>query len=76
MNIEVIIFIVCAVITLIVGLALIPTVILAPYGILLITVSFIFAVTALQLYESNESHVTKEGQVNATYSVIVYLERE
>lgn len=68
MDIEVIIFIVCAVLMLIVGFALIPTVVLAPFGIFMITISFIFAVTALQLYESNESHVTKEGQVKATYS--------
>lgn len=68
MSIEVIIFIVCAVITLIVGLALIPTVVLAPFGILMITVSFIFAVTALQLYRSNESPVVTEGQVRAAYS--------
>lgn len=68
MDIEVIIFIVCAVLMLIVGFTLIPTVVLAPFGIFMITISFIFAVTALQLYESNESHVTKEGQVKATYS--------
>lgn len=68
MSIEVIIFIVCAVITLIVGLALIPMVVLAPFGILMITVSFIFAVTALQLYRSNESPVVTEGQVKAAYS--------
>lgn len=68
MSIEVIIFIVCAVVTLIVGLALIPTVVLAPFGILMITVSFIFAVTALQLYRSNESPVVTEGQVKAAYS--------
>jgi hypothetical protein len=59
---------VCAVITLIVGLALIPTVVLAPFGILMITVSFIFAVTALQLYRSNESPVVTEGQVKAVCS--------
>jgi len=47
MNIKVIISIVCAFITLIVGLALIPTVVLAPFGILMITISFIFVVTAL-----------------------------
>ena len=47
MSIEVIIFIVCAVVTLIVVLALIPTVVLAPFGILMITISFIFVVTAL-----------------------------
>ena len=68
MSIEVIIFIVCAVVTLIVGLALIPTVVLAPFGILMITVSFIFAVTALRLYRSNESPVVTEGQVKAAYS--------
>ena len=68
MSIEVIIFIVCAVVTLIVGLALIPTVVLAPFGILMITVSFIFAVTALRLYQSNESHVVTDGQVKAAYS--------
>lgn len=68
MNTEVIIFIVCAVITLIVGLALIPTVILAPFGILMITISFLFAVTALRLYRSNESPVVTEGQVKAAYS--------
>lgn len=68
MSIEVIIFIVCAVLLIIVGFALIPTVVLAPFGILMITISFIFAVTALQLYENNESHVTTEGQVKAAYS--------
>lgn len=75
MSIEVIIFIVCAVLLIIVGFALIPTVILAPFGIIMITISFLFAVTALQLYESNESHVTKDGQEKATYSVMEYLER-
>lgn len=68
MSIEVIIFIVCAVLLIIVGLALIPTVVLAPFGILMITVSFIFAVTALQLYRSNESPVVTEGQVKAACS--------
>lgn len=68
MNIKVIISIVCAFITLIVGLALIPTVVLAPFGILMITISFIFVVTALQLYRSNESPVVTEGQVKAAYS--------
>lgn len=60
MSIEVILLIVCAVITLIVGLALMPTVILAPFGILMITISFLFAVTALRLYRSNESPVVTE----------------
>ena len=69
MSIEVILLIVCAVITLIVGLALMPTVILAPFGILMITISFLFAVTALRLYRSNESPVVTECQVNAAYSV-------
>lgn len=68
MSIEVILLIVCAVITLIVGLALMPTVILAPFGILMITISFLFAVTALRLYRSNESPVVTEGQVKAAYS--------
>lgn len=68
MNIKVIISIVCAFITLIVGLALIPTVVLAPFWILMITISFIFAVTALQLYRSNESPVVTDGQVKAAYS--------
>lgn len=68
MSIEVIILIVCAVVTLIIGLALMPTVILAPFGILMITVSFVFAVTALQLYRSNESPVVTEGQIKAAYS--------
>lgn len=67
MSIEVIILIVCAVVTLIVGLALIPTVVLAPFGILMITSSLMFAVTALQLYRSNESPVVTEGQVKAAY---------
>ena len=64
MSIEVILLIVCA----IVGLALMPTVILAPFGILMITISFLFAVTALRLYRSNESPVVTEGQVKAAYS--------
>lgn len=68
MNIEVIILIVCAVITLIVGLALAPTVVLTPFGILMITISFLFAVTALRLYQNNESPVVTEGQVKAAYS--------
>lgn len=68
MSIEVILLIVCAVVTLIFGLALIPTVVLAPFGILMITSSFMFAVTALQLYRSNESPVVTEGQVKAAYS--------
>lgn len=68
MSIEVILLIVCAVITLIVGLALMPTVILAPFGILMITISFLFAVMALRLYRSNESPVVTEGQVKAAYS--------
>ena len=68
MSIEVILLIVCAVITLIVGLALMPTVILAPFGILMITIRFLFAVTALRLYRSNESPVVTEGQVKAAYS--------
>lgn len=68
MNIEVIILIVCAVITLIVGLALAPTVVLTPFGILMITISFLFAVTALRLYQNNESHAVTEGQVKAAYS--------
>lgn len=68
MNIEVIILIVCAVITLIVGLALAPTVVLTPFGILMITISFLFAVTALRLYQNNESHVVTDGQVKAAYS--------
>lgn len=63
MNIEVIILIVCAVVTLIVGLVLIPTVVLAPLGIIIIANSFMFAVMALQLYQSNESPVVTEGQV-------------
>lgn len=75
MNTEVIIFIVCAVITLIVGLALIPTVILAPFWILMITISFLFAVTALRLYRSNESPVVTEGQVKAAYSECSPLKR-
>lgn len=68
MNIKVIIFIVCAVITLIVGLALAPTVVLTPFGILMITISFLFAVTALRLYQNNESHAVTDGQVKAAYS--------
>lgn len=60
--------IVCAVVTLIFGLALIPTVVLAPFGILMITSSFMFAVTALQLYRSNESPVVTEGQAKVAYS--------
>lgn len=59
---------VCAVVTLIVGLALIPTVVLAPFGILMITSSLMFAVTALQLYQNNESHAVTDGQVKAAYS--------
>ena len=68
MSIKVILLIVCAVVTLIFGLALILTVVLAPFGILMITSSFMFAVTALQLYQSNESPVVTEGQVKADYS--------
>lgn len=68
MSTEVIILIVCAVVTLIVGLALIPTVVLASFGILIITTSFMFAVTALQLYRSNESPVVTDGYVKAAYS--------
>ena len=68
MSIEVILLIVCAVVTLIFGLALIPTVVLAPFGILMITSSFMFAVTALRLYQNNESHAVMEGQVKAAYS--------
>ena len=68
MSIEIIILIVCAVVTLIVGLALIPTVVLAPLGILIITSSFMFAVMALQLYQSNESPAVTDGQVKAAYS--------
>lgn len=68
MNIEVIILIVCAVITLIVGLALAPTVVLTPFGILMIAISFLFAVTALRLYQNNESHAVTDGQVKAAYS--------
>lgn len=67
MNAEVIILIVCAVVALIAGFALIPMVVLAPFGIMMITVSFLFAVTALQLYRSNESPVVTEGQVKAAY---------
>lgn len=63
----------CAVVTLIVGLALIPTVVLAPFGTLIITTSFMFAVTALQLYRSNESPVVIEGQVKAAYSECSYI---
>lgn len=73
MSIEVILLIVCAVITLIVGLALMPTVILAPFGILMITISFLFAVTALRLYRSNESPVVTEGHVKAAYSECSFL---
>lgn len=76
MSIEVIIFIVCAVLLIIVGLALIPTVVLAPFGILMITVSFIFAVTALQLYRSNEPPVVTEGQVKAACSECSSLREE
>lgn len=76
MNAEVIILIVCAVVALIAGFALIPTVVLAPFGIMMITISFMFAVTALQLYRSNESPVVTEGQVNAAYSECSSLKEE
>lgn len=76
MNAEVIILIVCAVVTLIAGFAFIPMVVLAPFGIMMITISFLFAVTALQLYRSNESPVDTEGQVKAAYSECSSLREE
>lgn len=76
MNAKVIILIVCAVVALIAGFALLPTVVLAPFGIMMITVSFLFAVAALQLYRSNESPVVTEGQVKAAYSESSSLREE